>query len=75
MAGKVDAVCDRMKEALAAQRLNSSMTKVVQGLAKALATMTPENMASKLADFEELDETIGVKYVPTSSLNLLPWLF
>ena len=61
MAGKVDAVIDRMKEAMAAQNLNSNMSKVVNGLSKALATMTPENMASRLQDFEDLNETIGVK--------------
>lgn len=60
MAGRIDAVCDRLKEALAAQTLNQNMTKVVKGMASALKTLSPENIATKLQDFEDLNDTLDV---------------
>ena len=61
MAGRVDAVCGRMKEALSAQSLSANMSKVVKGMATALGSMTPENMATNLQQFEDLSETLDVK--------------
>lgn len=60
MAGRVDAVCGRMKEAMATQQLTANMGSVVKGLNTALASMTPENVATNLATFEELSDTLDV---------------
>lgn len=60
MAGRVDAVCGRMKEAMATQQLTANMSKVVNGMSSALATMTPENMATNLQNFEDLSDTLEV---------------
>lgn len=61
LATRVEAVYQRVQQAMAANEMNMNMTKVTKGLAKVLGAMEPEKIAAKLDEFEQQNETLDVR--------------
>ena len=61
LATRVEAVQHRVQQAVAANTMNTNMTKVTKGLAAVLNAMEPEKIAAKLDEFEQQNETLDVR--------------
>ena len=61
LATRVEAVQQRVQQAMASNDMNMNMAKVTKGLSQVLKAMQPEKIAARLDQFEEQNETLDVR--------------
>ena len=61
LAGRIDAVAGRVRQAIAASMLNVNMTRVTKALGQILGTMEPTKIAAVLDEFEAQNETLDTR--------------